>query len=334
MAVTSHDVARAAGVSQPTVSRALRGDPRVAPATAERVRAAAAELRYIPSELGRSLSTRSTRTLGMVVGDLTSPFYHSIVAPLHEALERHGYRMVLLTDAAEAQVLQRLICRSLDGVVLAAVTVDSDLPYELAQRDLPFVFLNRYADDVAADCVIADNALGGSLIGGELVRLGHRRIGAIFGPANTSTGRDRERGFRAALTAAGIALDESLVRYGEYTYETGYDGILELLGTPDPPTAVFCADDMIAIGALNGTTHAGVGVPGDVALVGFDDIPLAQWEMFGLATVRQPMVEMANTAAELLVERLQADKPLRPRRRVFEPTFVSRRTLAPPRNVS
>lgn len=331
MAVTSHDVACAAGVSQSTVSRALRGDPRVATETVNRVRAAAESLRYTPSELGRSLSTRSTRTIGLVVGDLTNPFYPFIVAPLHEELNNLGYRLVLFTDAAaEADALQRLIDGSIDGVVLASATIDSELPHELVQRRFPFVFLNRVTDDLPADCAIVDNALGGSLVGSELVRLGHRRIGALFGPRNTSTGRDRERGFRAALAAAGLDLDEECVRHGPFTYETGHEGILELLAMPEPPTAVFCGNDVIGLGAVNGAVRAGIRVPAELALVAFDDIPLAAWEVFDLATVRQPMVEMAQTAARLLVERLETHVELPPRRRVFEPLLVPRGTLAPP----
>lgn len=331
MAVTSHDVARLAGVSQSTVSRALRGDPRVSALTATRVREAAESLRYTPSVLGRSLSMRSTRTIGVLTGDLTNPFYPYIVAPLHEQLERLGYRMVLLADGeAEDQALQRLSDGSLDGLVLSSPMIDSLLPPELVRRQLPFVFLNRTTDDVTADCAIVDNALGGSLVGAELIRLGHLRVGALFGPRETSTGRDRERGFRAALEAGGIELAEEGVEYGRFAFETGYDGIQRLLSRLDPPTAVFCGNDVIALGAINGAARAGARIPDDVSLVGFDDIPPAAWEVFSLTTVRQPMVEMARTAASLLVERLEAGEALPARRRVFEPRLVQRRTLAAP----
>lgn len=329
--VTSHDVARAAGVSQSTVSRALRGDDRVAAATRERVRAAADSLRYIPNEAGRSLSTRSTRRIGIVVTDLTNPFYQFLVAPLHDALEDAGYRMVLFTERREeAAALERLIDRSIDGVVLTTTLVDSEIPRELAGRGLPFVFLNRTADDMAADSVVCDDALGASLVGGEITRLGHTRIGAIFGPADTSTGRDRERGFRASLAAIGLGLPDELVRRGPYTFDTGYVHIAELLAVDDPPTAVFCGNDVIAIGAVNGAAAAGFAIPERLSLVGFDDLPMARWEVFELTTVRQPIEEMARTAARLLVERVEANEKLPPRRRVFEPALVPRRTLAPP----
>lgn len=327
--VTSHDVARAAGVSQSTVSRALRADPRVAAETRERVRAVAESLRYIPSEVGRSLSTRSTRRIGIVVTDIVNPFYQYLVAPLHDELEEAGYRMVLFTERREdAALLERLIDRSLDGVVLTTALVDSQVPHELAGRGVPFVFLNRTTDDIAADCVVCDNALGASLVGGEIARTGHARIGAIFGPPNTSTGRDRERGFRASLAAVGLGVPDELVRRGPYTFDTGYECIRELLALDDPPTAVFCGNDVIAIGAVNGAVATGFAVPDRLSLVGFDDLPMAGWEVFELTTVHQPIGEMARTAARLLVERIEAAHELPPRRRVFEPTFVHRRTLA------
>ena len=333
---TSHDVARLAGVSQPTVSRAMRGDASVAEATRERVRSAALTLGYTPSEIGRSLVTRSTRTVGMVVTDLTNPFYPYLVAPLHDELADLGYRMVLLTERAEpgggdAEGLRRLHDRSIDGVVLTTSTLDSAVPHELARHALPFVFLTRTVTGVAADSSVVDNVLGGSMVAAAITEYGHERIGAIFGPETTSTGRDRERGFRAGLAEAGVVLAPDAVRHGPFVPETGYRAMAELMALSQRPTAVFCGNDTVAIGALNASRGLGLDVPGDVSVVGFDDLPLADWEVFELTTVHQPMNEMARAAARLLVERTEGRVDnAKPRQLVFEPRLVIRRTLGRP----
>jgi LacI family transcriptional regulator len=341
LTVTSHDVARAAGVSQSTVSRALRGDPRVSVATRERVLAVAAELGYVPSEIGRSLVTRSTRTIGIVVTDLTSVFYPYVIAPLHEEVAAHDYRMVLFTEGVESDVpageqlisplLDRLLDRSIDGVVLTTSTLDGAVPRKLAQRELPFVFLTRHVDGVAVDRAVVDNSLGASLAAGEAIRLGHTRIGAIFGPANTSTGRDRERGIRAVLAASALPLPDEMSRRGAFTFETGRAAMTELLALDSPPTVVLCSNDTVAIGAYNAARAAGAQVPQDISLVGFDDLPMAGWEVFRLSTVHQPMEEMARAAVRLLIERIEGERdPASVRQVVFEPRLVMRNTLGPP----
>jgi LacI family transcriptional regulator len=346
--VTSHDVARAAGVSQSTVSRVLRNDPRVSEATRERVLAAARDLRYVPSEVGRSLVTRSTRTIGIVVTDLTSAFYPYLIAPLHEEVDASDYRMVLFTEGVETiegeagpsasptqqaldPLLDRLLDRSLDGVVLTTSRLDGTLSAELARASLPFVFLTRYVEGIAADSAVVDNSLGASLAASEAVRMGHTRFGAIFGPPDTSTGRDRERGVRAALTAAGLELPDTAVRHGPFSFETGYAQMTELLAQEPRPTVVLCSNDTVAIGGFNAARAVGLAVPEDVSLVGFDDLPMAGWEVFSLTTVHQPMDEMARTAVRLLIERIEGTvETSAVRQRMFEPRMVLRRTLAPP----
>lgn len=336
-------------MSQSTVSRVLRDDPRVAAPTRERVLTAASALGYVPSEVGRSLVTRSTRTIAIVVTDLANVFYPHLIAPLHDEVSAQNYRMVLFTEAVEplggvdepessedreqeiSPLLDRLLNRSTDGVVLTTSRLDGALPRVLARRGMPFVFLTRYVEGVAADSAVVDNSLGASLATSEALRLGHVRVGAIFGPPDTSTGRDRERGIRAALAAAGVELPESLVRHGAFTYQAGYGAMMELMGERPRPTVVMCANDIVAIGALNATSALGLSVPADVSLVGFDDLPMARWEVFGLTTVHQPMEEMARAAVELLIERIEGRvDSVAARQMVFEPRLVMRRSLGPP----
>ncbi|GAA3967544.1 LacI family DNA-binding transcriptional regulator [Actinomadura viridis] len=330
MGITSRDVARLAGVSQPTVSRALRGDTRVSAETRRRVQEAARALGYVPSEAGRSLSTRSAKRVGVLVTDLTNPFYPHLVAPLHDELERLGYRMMLFAERSdEAIASERLLDRSIDGVVLTTTGLGSGLPAELHRRGLPFVYLNREGT-TPADAAVVDNRLGAELAARELVTLGHERVAGIFGPEETSTGREREYGFRLALAEAGIGLPEARVRRGPFEFETGHAALASLLAAEPRPTAVFCGNDVIAIGALDAALRAGIRVPDELTVIGFDDIPMSAWESFRLTTVRHDLNEMAATAARLLVRRITGEAAGDPERVVFAPTFVARRTHARP----
>ncbi|MFI5658555.1 LacI family DNA-binding transcriptional regulator [Streptomyces sp. NPDC051684] len=329
MAITSHDVAKLAGVSQPTVSRALRDDSRVSQATREKVKRAAQALNYVPSEAGRTLSTRATRRVGVIVTDMTNPFYPHVVAPLHDELQRLGYRMMLLTERSdEAVAEEKLLDQSLDGVVLATATTDSRLPALLERRGMPYVFLNRDTGRPGDFASVVDNEGGGRLVAQELVGLGHRRIAGIFGAANTTTGRDRELGLRLALADAGIGLPDDRVVRGAFEYETGYAALPSLLEAAEPPTAVFCGNDVVAIGVLNAALAAGVKVPDDLTVIGFDDLPMAAWEVFRLTTVRHDLAELAYQAARLLARRIAGEVDADGERLVLPTEFVERATHA------
>jgi len=326
---TSHDVALEAGVSQPTVSRALRGDPSVAEATRRRVADAARRLGYIPSERGRSLSTRRTGRIGVVVEDLGNPFYFELLDALHDRLEGRGLRMVVLTPARnDPERLERLLDGSIDGAVLTTTLLDSPLPRRLLERGFPFVLLNRTVDGAASDSCAVANAEAAAAVAAAIAEAGHRRVGAILGPPQTSTGRDRAAGFRRGLEARGIELPAAWTRCGPFAYLTGHEAIGELLGRRSRPTAIFCANDVIALGALNAAHGLGVRIPAELSIVGFDDIAMAAWEMFELTTVRQDLQAMCQTAVDLLAGRIA--EPLAPPRRVVLPArLVRRATLGP-----
>ncbi len=332
MSITSHDVARLAGVSQPTVSRALRGDPRVTSRTKAKVESAVAALGYVASEAGRSLVTRVTKRVGIIVSDLTNPFYPHLIGPLHDELERHGYRMLVFTERSDSEVsIEQLVDGSLDGLVLLTSNLGSTLPAELHRRQLPFVFLNRETGNGNGDAAVADNELGGRMAAERLVELGHRRIAGVFGPRDTSTGRQRELGFRTALANAGIGLLPELTRHGPFDFETGHRAMHELLAVAPRPTAVFCGNDVIAIGVLNAAAAARIEVPHELSVIGFDDIPMAAWESFQLTTISHDLNAMATAAARLLVARLSATDGQQPSQRiVMEPRLIERGTLAPP----
>jgi LacI family transcriptional regulator len=325
--VTSHDVARLAGVSQATVSRALRDDARVSAATKRRVREAASALGYVRSELGRGLSTQATRRVALVV-ELENALYHVLLGPIHDELLDRGYRMVLLAERGDGGLAERLLDRSVDGAVLMTTRLTSSLPSQLAVRGLPFVFLNRVGGVVDAPSVTADNVGGARAAAELLIELGHTRIAAIVGPEDTSTARDREAGFRSALAEAGVALPARRIVRREFDHESGRAGLDALLDTDDPPTAVFCANDYIAVGVLDRALEQGVAVPDDLAVVGFDDLDIAAWQSFGLTTVHNPVREMAQRAAAMLVELVEASGD--GDHEVFPTHLVLRRTHAGP----
>ncbi|MEO9176750.1 MAG: LacI family DNA-binding transcriptional regulator [Gaiellales bacterium] len=328
--MTSNDVARSLGLSQSTVSRALRGDPRVAPPTLARVLAAAQQMRYAPNLAARSLITRRTRTIGVVVSDITNPFYPELLDILHNEFALASYRTILLNERTDAElephVADLVNGQAVDGLVYVSAVLGVPLPGR-GPGGLPIVLLNREADAPGSDTVVSDNRAGGRLIAETLVARGHRRIALIAGPENTSTSRERELGFRERLAALGVPLDEQLRRSGQYSHQSGYRSCLDLLASDPRPTAVFAGNDVVAFGALDAARHLSVRVPGDLSVVGFDDIDMAGWEGFDLATVRQPLAGMARAAAILLMERIAAERDAPPRRRVFPVELVERGTL-------
>lgn len=332
--VTSRDIAREAGVSQPTVSRALRGDPRVAPATAALVASTARRLGYVPDATGRSLSTRRTGTVAIVIADITNPFYAEVIEAVHHELSGAGYRGILLnerTDAREAGGLGPLLrSRMVDGAIVATATLDDATRRLLAHEQAPIVQLVREVDGISRDAVVCDNEGGGALAAQLLTELGHRRIALIAGPDNTSTARQRAAGFTAALEHAGLSLDSALVRDGDYDHRTGFSACSELLDLAHAPTAIFCANDVIGLGALDAARRLRVPVPDALSIVGFDDIALAGWESFRLTTVRQPLAEMAHEAARRLVARIEQRDGSPARRIVFPTELIRRATTGPP----
>jgi LacI family transcriptional regulator len=317
------------------VSRALRGDPRVREGTRRRVEQAALRLGYVPNSLASSLVSRSTRTVAVIVSDLTNPFFPSLLTPIYDELQVMGYRVVLLTERTDIptgqETLRRLLDRSLDGVLVTTATLGSTFAGELQGRGLPMVLLNRYIDGLDVDRVVSDNH-GGALSGGRhLLGLGHRRIAVVRGPANTSTSRDRTAGFLDALRGEGLQHDPALLREGTYSHQSGYQHTRELLRLPEPPTAIFCGNDVVAFGALDAALSLGVRVPEDLSILGFDDIPMASWEVFQLSTLRQPIGDMARAAVRMLAERIEHTAEIGPgREQVFATSLVRRATVDRP----
>jgi LacI family transcriptional regulator len=305
MPVTSIDVARRAGVSQPTVSRALRDQPGMSEATRRRVKEAARELGYVPQQSGRSLSTRRSRRIGIVVGELSNPFYPALLDPMVRELEAQGYLPVLIhDDGLEEPTTEPIFDGSFDAVLLTTTLLGSSLPGEIERRGIPYVMVNRefVVDRRARSTAVPDNATGASLVADLLVDLGHRAVAMVAGPAETSTGTERLDGFRDALARRGIALHPEAVERVPFSMADGAAATARLLDRR-PVKAIFCANDVLAIGALETLARRGLAVPGDVSVVGFDDIPMASLSAIDLSTVAVDLDRLGRRAVRHLADR-------------------------------
>jgi len=299
------DVARLAGVHPSTVSRALhRADLPLRPETRRKVLAAVERLEYRPSFIARGLRLQRTRTLGMLVPDITNPFFPPIIRGAEEAARERGYELVLCNtdDSPEREhaSLRLLRERQADGLLMATSRM-ADATVAAVRRDrFPFVLVNR-GSRVSADLSVeVDNERAAEAVIAHLVALGHRRIAHIAGPLSTTTGAERADGYRGALKARGLAFDASLlVEADAYAERSGYGAAMRLLQAS--PTAIFAANDLLALGALRAAREMGLRVPQDLSLVGVNDIPLVGLIDPPLTTVRVPQREMGEAAARMLV---------------------------------
>lgn len=327
--VTSRHVAQLAGVSQATVSRVLQGSSRVSPETEQRVLTAMAEAGYRPHAAARTMRTRRTGTVGVVVADITNPFYPQLLEAVSQALDHAGQRMILwnAADPSESSALAAINEGTVDGLIFTTVTEGSKPLEDALRQDEPVVLLHRGLETTRCDQVSTDNEAGGRMVADYLVVAGHERIGYLQGPELPSTSRHRERGFRDRLDELGKPLSADLVAQADFSHDRARGAMRELLQRERPPTAVFCANDVTAFGAIDAAVSLGRRVPGDVWVVGYDDIAMASWDSFDLTTVRQPIADMAHTAVRLLLERID-DHSLPARRENFPGELVVRRSTA------
>jgi len=296
------EVARLAGVSQSAVSRAFTPGASVSQATLEKVRAAAATLGYQPNAIARSLITRRTNIVGLVMGDFANPFYSQVLAALSLELQRRERQVLLFAvppDRAVDDLLPLVLQYQVDAIVIAAATLSSAMGWECLRRGTPVILFNRMVPDAPTHVVTTDNFGGGMQVADLLYAAGHRRFGYIAGHADTSTSLDRERGFFTGLKSRGVTAIER--RDGRYSYLGAFEAGLHMLRSRSRPDAVFCANDMMAIGFLDAARQLGISVPEQLSVVGFDDIPQAAWEAYNLTTLRQPVDLMVNSTVELVL---------------------------------
>jgi LacI family xylobiose transport system transcriptional regulator len=305
---TLADIARAAGVSAPTVSKVLNGRADVAPATRERVE-------ELLREYGsRRRAVQAAPLLDLVFHELESSWAMEVIRGAEQVAHEEGLSLVLSQTAGRMvpgqSWLDGVLARRPTGVLLVLAKLDAAQREQLATRDIPFAVIDPAGDlEAEVPAVGATNWQGGLAATRHLIELGHRRIGVLAGPETMLCSRARVDGYRAGLETAGIRFDPSLVRAGDFHHEAGYACGRELLRLPDRPTAVFAGNDMQALGLYEAARELGLRIPDDLSVVGFDDLPAARWVGPPLTTVRQPLAEMAAAAARIVIDIARGRRP-------------------------
>ena len=313
--ISIKDIARAAEVSPGTVSRALRDSPRVHPETKKRIQAIAEEMGYVPNTIARSLVTGQTQTVGLVVTTMTDPFLGSIAQTVESTANDHGYTVILTSSSnrpeREIAAAEMFQTRRVDGVIVTSSRIGALYQDRLERLSVPVVLINSLAEYKSRNIysIGVDNQHGGYLATEHLLQRGHRRIAYVASPADRSDDMQRMAGYRDALTNAGVDFAPDLVVRGTGRIGGGERALPVLLSLARPPTAVFCYNDMTAIGLMHAAREAGLSLPDDLAIVGFDDIAFGQFTYPSLTTVAQPVAALGQGAVEMVLALLADDAP-------------------------
>jgi LacI family transcriptional regulator len=308
MRITLEEIAKVTGYSVPTVSRALtNNDYPVSPATRQRILEVAEALGYKPNLSARSLRTARTNTIGIIVDDLLSPFVPPIVRGIQDHLKVCDYLgLIINTDfdpMLEKEAIGTLVNRPVDGIIFVE-SLHSATGNLLKQINKPYVFVHRLFDSSVKNSVVPDERYGSKLAVNHLAALGHRRIGYINGPERWHSARRRLAGYKEALETVGIGVDPALIQPGDWEIGGGYTAAQRLLELEAPPSAIFAANDLMALGAIYAIQDAGLQVPHDIAIVGYDDRDFARIFRPKITTISLPVYEMGVAAAELILKQL------------------------------
>jgi LacI family transcriptional regulator len=298
---TIYDVCKEAGVSMATVSRVINGSESVRQGTRQKVLDAMHILGYQPSQIAQSLATKRTNSIGLQVSELYGPFYGPMMAGVEHEL-RLGKKQVFITsghsdEAQEQTGIESLLARNCDALILHVEAVSDEYLINLSKGRTPFVLLNRYIEDLADNCIVLDNFHGGYIRTRYLLESGHRDIAYISGPLWKNDASQRLGGHKKALKEFGIEFDEAGLYEGVYQEETGIAGVKYFLDNGIKMSAIVCGNDEIAFGAMDMSRKAGMAVPEDISIAGFDDVNLAYYMHPKLTTVKYPIENMARMAA-------------------------------------
>jgi DNA-binding LacI/PurR family transcriptional regulator len=299
------EVARLAGVSQSTVSRVFTPGANVSEKARRRVLEAAKELGYRPNALARGLIMNKTNMIGLVMGNIHNPFYPEILDKFTRGLGEKGYHVLFVhtkNDEIQQEEISQFLEYNVEGVIVTDALLSSNVVSQLSENDIPIILFNRYIQRFPCHAVCCDNYNAGKQIGEYLWERGHRHVAYIAGHRNTSTSYDRERGFCEVLNRYGI---EPVVEEGNYTYEEAYQAALRLLKRDSRPEAIFCANDIMALGAVDAVKSLGMSIPNDVSIIGFDDITMASWPPYSLTTWKQPVDEMIAATIRILLSEIE-----------------------------
>lgn len=325
---TIDDVARRAGVSPVTVSRVINGASNVKLATREKVMRAIEELHYVPSTAARSLRSKRTNTLALLVPDITNPFWTTVSRGVEDSAQSGGYSVLLCnTDESPEKLLRYLdviISQRVDGAIITPYDSNARNFAKLRDRKIPTVVIDRRIDGWKVDTVRGDSISGARALVKHLIELGHTRIAIISGPRITSTAEERVTGYQIALAEAGISIDPRLIKRGEFRTSSGERLTHKIFEAGLNPTAVFASNNAIAMGVIKAANQRGLHIPGDIALVCFDDSPNLSPIFPFLTAVVQPAYDMGVKAAELLLNRLGSNESLPPRHVILPSSLIIR----------
>ncbi|KQR64175.1 hypothetical protein ASF98_11820 [Arthrobacter sp. Leaf337] len=307
--VTSRDVAELAGVSQATVSRVMSSPAKLSPATKARVQAAMETLGYVPHAGAQAMKTRRTNTIGVVVADLTNPFYPEVLDELSRELDAAGFRVVIWNagGGSHHDALKAIREHAVDGVIFTTATEDSLELQAAIEKNSPIVLINRVVEGLDCDQVTSSNTAGGTAVANYLLAHGKTRVAFIGGAQNASTSRERGRGFLGRMAEQGHVVPEHFRFDGKFSHDISAQITNRLLARADRPQAIFCANDHMAFGALDALRAHHIQ-PKDCWVIGYDDVDMAAWDSFSLTTVRQPSREMARAGAEMMINRVHTPK--------------------------
>lgn len=333
MAATLKDIADQLGLSVNTVSRALNNKPDVSHVTRARVLDLARQLGYVPNSLARSLLNGRSNSIGAVIADVANPFYGKIIRGVEETMREAGYSVVLANtneqDELEQEAVRTLRSKRVDGLLVSPVQGSYEHLAQLQRDGIPLVLMNRHIDEIESDYVINNNQFGAYQAVRHLTELGHTRIAHITGPIQISSVRERIAGYEQALVEAGLSPVDRSITHTRLDMDGGYVAALRLLCGRARPTAIFTYSDLMAMGVMKALRELGLSVPGDVSLVGYDDIEFAIFLEVPLTTVRQSMYEIGVRSAQILLESLHnPSHTVGQHRVVLDPILVVRGSTA------
>lgn len=302
---TSDDVAAKAGVSQATVSRVFAGSANVSEKKKKKVLQVAAQLNYQPNAIARGLSTRKTNLIGIVVRDFKNPFYPDVLSRFYTSFAEKGYHLLFINTEKEyigEKEISKLIDYNVEGVIITDALLSSSEAVRFERHGIKVILFNRYSEKMTGTAVYCDNAVAGRQMATYLIGMGHKHFAFLSGRADTSTSIDRRKGFELVLKQK--KLPALQVYPGEYSYESGFKSGQEIASSSKKTDCIFCANDIIAIGAMDGIRQMGKSIPNDISIVGFDDITVASWPSYSLTTWQQPVQELVENTVELLIEEI------------------------------
>ncbi|MBA3909646.1 MAG: transcriptional regulator [Rhodobacter sp.] len=328
MVVTLKEVAERAGVSRSAVSRTFTDGASVSPKTRAKVEKAASDLGYAPNALASSLTTGRTKLIGLIANNFHNPLILEVFDLFTRGLQDRGLRPLLvnLSDATDPAASVRMLRQySVDGVIVASSTLPSSFAEAFKSAGLPVVHaFGRYSRSPDVHVVGIDNVACGRMAADALIRRGYRRVGFLGGPQTATSTQDRAAGFLGAFDSR-PDLTATASYASAYSFDAGRAEMQRLLAE-DPAEAYFCGDDLLAIGALSAINEAGLSVPGDVGLIGLNDMEMSRWQNIGLTTIRQPLAQIIDAAIELVVATIE-DPGRHPEIRLFPCNVIDRRTL-------